>query len=494
MELIYRQDDSLRNRWYLFTLYIIPLMRCENSMASEIRSENSIIQSTIKANNLLIAFIIGIFCGASVLILGNYVAFLFASIILVIMFFIMPKGIIYSLVLIFPLLLEIAYLTNLNPSYQYLNINVNGFINIYFPIVGCCFLVINRIHIFRYRMTKPILFFFTILLISVIFSPDKLISLRQVFRYAMHTMVYFMLLATCTDSKDIRMIFKIAVISSLIPLITGFWQLIERDPAFLVPGMGLTRIYGTFYHPSTYAMFLVILSLFTIYLANGARLKTRGLCYFLSILLVISLFFTFTRVGWLSFITALSIMGALKYRKAYFLLMSVGVCILMALPQVTDKIINRLSIVQNDSFWGRFKLNTLSWQLFKQKPIFGQGIGSYQLLSNHQFSSSSTQYGYQAGLAPHNDYLRFLSEAGIFGLFAYLSLLYFALRISVDIYMRSDDQIKRYGAFLISLMLAFLVFGITDQAFEYGGFYFWLFLAIGETLLKNIPADVSYES
>jgi O-antigen ligase len=368
--------------------------------------------------------------------------------------------------------------------------NLYGLINVFFPTIGFCFLVVNRADIFQYRMARPIIFFFTMLLISVAFSPDKLISLRQMARYAMHAMVYFIVLASFKDAKDIRTIYRLAVISSLIPLIAGFWQLIQHDSSYLLPrGIGLIRIYATFYHPSAYAMFLVILSLFTMFLANEASQRSRWLYYILFMLLVISLFFTFTRVGWISLFTALSIMGALKYRKAYLLLMSVGVCMLLALPQVSGKIINRLTVVQNDSIWGRFKLNDLSWRLFQEKPIFGQGIGSYKLLSIKLFYGTGTQYGHKTGLAPHNDYMRFLSETGIFGLLAYLILMYYALRISVEFYKQSDDQIRRYGVFLISLILAFLVFGITDQAFEYGGFYFWLFLAIGELIRKNMNAD-----
>jgi O-antigen ligase len=436
----------------------------------------------------LIALIISTFCGAVVPIYGIYFAFLIASGIFVIIFFIQPKGVIYSLVLASPLLLVIAYLSNLNPGSEYFSINLYGLINVFFPAIGLCFLVVNRADIFQYRMTRPIIFFFTILLISITFSPDKFFSLRQVARYAMHAMVYFIVLASFKDSKDIRTIFRLAVISSVIPLIAGFRQLILHDPSYPLPGgMGLIRIYGTFCHPSTYAMFLVIFSLFILFLANEASQKTRWLYYILFILFVISLFFTFTRVGWLSFFVALSIMGALKYRKAYFLLISVGVSILLALPQVSDRIINRFSLVRNDSIWGRFKLNDFSWRLFQQKPIFGQVIGSYQLLSPSFATGSKTEYGHKSGTAPHNDYMRFLSETGMFGLFAYLILMYYAMRISVEFYMQSDDQIRRYGAFLISLIVAFLIFGITDQAFEYGGFYFWLFLAIGELFLKNIP-------
>lgn len=461
-------------------------------MDKVIVTHNRFIMPNDKSNHVLIVLLLGIFCGAIVPFYGIYFAFLIVSFMFVLMFFTQPKGIIYSLVIAFPMLLVIGYLTNLIHGNEYYSINLYGLINIYFPFIGFCFLIVNRTDIFQYRMTRPIIFFFTIQLISVTFSPDILISLRQMARYAMHAMVYFIVSTSFAETKDIRKLFRLVVISSVIPLSVGFWQLIQQDPSYPLPGgMGLVRIYGTFYHPSTYAMFLVIFSLFTIYLANEASQKARWLYYILFMLIVISLFFTFTRVGWLSLFAALTIMGALKYRKAYFLLMSVGVCALLVLPQLSDRIFARFTIVQNDSFWGRLKLNDQSWLLFRQKPIFGQGIGSYQLLSNGLLGGTGTQYGYRFGLAPHNDYMRFLSETGMFGLFSYLLLMYYALRISFDVYMQSDDQIRRYGAFLFSLIVAFLIFGITDQAFEYGGLYFWLFLAIGELFWKSIPADAS---
>ena len=68
---------------------------------------------------------------------------------------------------------------------------------------------------------------------------------------------------------------------------------------------------------------------------------------------------------------------------------------------------------------------------------------------------------------------------------AFLFLIYSALKLSVQIFKSNDPNLRDYGVFLISLIIAILVFGITDQGFEYAGFYFWLLLAIGEIYLKN---------
>lgn len=145
-----------------------------------------------------------------------------------------------------------------------------------------------------------------------------------------------------------------------------------------------------------------------------------------------------------------------------------------------------IRIQPDKSFYGRFDLAQIGISLFKQSPIFGHGAGSYAILSE-SFTGAILRkdYGISLGPTTHNNYIRFLAEGGILGITAYLFLMFSALKQSVLIFKAADSTIKNYGVFLISLITAILVFGITDQGFEYTGFYFWLFLAIGEIYYRE---------
>jgi len=301
----------------------------------------------------------------------------------------------------------------------------------------------------------------------------------------MPAMLYFIILGTFDELKETKRLLRfILCCSFIIPFIFGVWQFVIRDASFIASGF--KRIYGTFGHPNVYAMFLVLISLLSIYFIFEKSSKYKYLYFCIFICAMISLFFTFTRVGWASFLVGFSILGFLKFRKFYFLVLLGGVLLLMFLPSFKDTAILRLQ--PDSSFWQRFVLNEFGISLFKKKPIFGYGLGNYSLLSTSigiRNVSQSNAYGIKTGTSPHNDYIRFLVGGGIVGLLAFLYLMYSAFKLSIKIFESPNLSVKYYGAFLISMIAAILIFGITDQGFEYGGFYFWIFLSSGEIYLNR---------
>jgi O-antigen ligase len=299
----------------------------------------------------------------------------------------------------------------------------------------------------------------------------------------MPAMIYFIVLESFNNPKEVKKLLKFILFSSIPILIVGFYQLISRNEVYFLQDIGVNRIYGTLGHPNSYAIFLIVLLLLTIYHFFESKTKYFWVYLPLFMCLVILLISTYTRVGWVAFFASISVAGFLKYRKFYFLFLFVGIIVFLFSSYFTSIIFQRLQ--PDPSFWQRFDFNQFGLLLFKQKPILGHGVGSYEFISQIRFGAVNQVYGIKMGLAPHNDYIRFLSETGLLGITAFFFLIYSTLKLSVQIFKSTNSNIKDYGVFLISLIVAILVFGITDQGFEYAGFYFWLLLAAGEIYLIN---------
>lgn len=398
-----------------------------------------------------------------------------------IIFFYKTKSIVYLLVFIYPLLTVLSEFTTIQVWGTYFSINIWGIINLGLVILSIPYLFSRKDRILQCRLLIPIMVFLGIFAISILFSELKLISIRSWIRYAMPAMVYFIILASFDEPKKTNRLLRYTLCCSfIIPFIFGVWQFATGDSSHIASGF--KRIYGTLGHPNRYAFFLVVLSLLSIYFIFEKNSKYTWLYFGLFGCMVISLFFTFARVGWVSFLVSISILGVLRYRKFYLFVLICGILLLMFLPSFKDTGLSRLH--PDASFWQRFELNEFGISLFKRRPIFGIGLGNYTLFST-SLGFIKQSYGMRTGVSPHNDYIKFLVEGGIIGLLAYLFIMYSALKLSINIFKISNHTARNYGAFLISLIAAILVFGITDQGFGWGAFYFWIFLATGEIYLRK---------
>ncbi len=439
---------------------------------------------SIERIHVIIAGFISILFGSFILIYpSSYTILLIIFFVFSVAFLLNPKIIIYFLVIVTPLIPTLSSYTTLGTEKTYLSINIGGILNIGVTVLAICLLLLRKSRFINYKLSTPLLLFIGILMLSIFFSPLKIMSLRQWFRYVMPAMVYFIVLESFNNHKEIKKLLKFILFSSIPILIVGFYQLISRNEVHFLQDIGVNRIYGTLGHPNTYAMFLIVILLLTIYHFFESKMKYFWVYLPLFMCLVILLISTYTRVGWAAFFAAISIAGFLKYRKFYFLFLLVGIIVFLFSTYFTSIIVERLQ--PNPSFWQRFDFNQFGILLFKQNPILGHGVGSYEIISQPQFGTISQTYGLKIGIAPHNDYIRFLAEGGLLGLTAFLFLMYSALKLSAKIFKSTYSNLRDYGVFLISLIVAILVFGITDQGFEYADFYFWLFLAIGEIYLRN---------
>lgn len=384
-----------------------------------------------------------------------------------------------------PLIIWYSHFISIFPGSPF-SITLLGVLNITIPFLTLTYLFVNKIKIRKYSLFAPITIFLVVLGISIFYAHSPFRGLREWFRIAMPIMFYYIVIASIGVKEErvpLLKLMNLILISSILPLGVGFWQLMRRDSTYVVSG--LTRIYGTFGHPNRYATFLIISSLIVIFLLLNYKSVFRRTIYFVFLCAItISLFFTFTRVGWIAFLVSMATLGFLRYRRFYALFLSILISVFLLFPSISKVFMIRAK--PDSSFYGRFELNKLSMNLFKQSPIWGYGLSSYIFLSNSGSSIIKREYGENVGIGQHNDYFKFLTECGLFGLLSYLFLMYSALKLARRIFQINDSTAKASGSVLISTIVAVLVIGISDMGLQMSGIYPWVLLGMGEIQLHEL--------
>ena len=215
----------------------------------------------------------------------------------------------------------------------------------------------------------------------------------------------------------------------------------------------------------------VLIGLFIIY-----RKIRKGLKFLFLLLLIIyfaGLVLSYTRAAWLSLILTFGIFIIIKLRIKWQFILA-GLIILLGLffslkTDVLMKIeenkqassgkftehLQSMSNVRNDeSNLERLNRWSCAIRMFKERPVFGWGAGTYMFqYGSFQSSSETTSISTNAGVKgnAHSEYLGPLSEQGIFGLLSILSIIIISIWTGLKVYFKSRDRNLRI--FILSVLL-----------------------------------------
>lgn len=239
-------------------------------------------------------------------------------------------------------------------------------------------------------------------------------------------------------------------------------------------GVTRNRLSGPYDNPNAYAQVLIVI----VPLALDRVWHERN--FFLRILAgaavtvsVLTIFFTYSRGGFLSLLFALGVLLALRRPNFFPLVITFALAfgLLQFLPDTyTSRITTLLqfsptqsSQVTDLSFVGRTSENIAAWRMFLDHPILGVGLGNFR--DNYQ------DYSRELGLdrrrtvrSPASLYLELLSEQGIVGIVIFIFLLSLIFREMVS--ARNNFQLS----------------GMSDESFQVmaliAGFAGYMFSAL----------------
>lgn len=253
------------------------------------------------------------------------------------------------------------------------------------------------------------------------------------------------------------------------------------------------------------AMFIPFLIGFSF--AKWIPLKRRVWIWILLAFFMMAEIFSYTRAAWLSLVIGAGIWMILKLRIKFKTIAIVTVSLFLILFTFQKPILSKLesnstessadlmehissmtNISTDASNLERINRWHCAIMMFKERPVFGWGPGTYamkyapyQLTSQRTFISTN----YADGGNAHSEYLGALSQSGLLGFITFIAVILIVFYTAVMAYSRTDD--KRIKTILISAIVSLSTYYIhaflnnfldTDKA----AIPFWGFTAMIVTL------------
>lgn len=322
---------------------------------------------------------------------------------------------------------------------------------------------------------------FPVLLVYIVFPGLSVFNAinpsEAVFDFLKNGVIFiFFLFSTLllVNSKILpSVIARIIVVFSFLILLVGLFQtfnVVAHEPI----RYAVTRkVYGVFMNKNLYSQMLFLTLPFNLFGFYVFRNRWKTLCSFNLAVTFFLIVILFTRSVWLAFITSsiftLAFVSIYNYKKKndlivfgkritgvlIFILAAITVVfLLIAVSQISN---TSKSLIKKDisTSKGRIVMWKKSLEMFKGHPVFGVGGGNWKILIPDYGVYDELRFsGKKRFQRPHNDYLWILTEYGIIGLLAFVSVLIIGLFYLVRIIDLSENKEDR-------LFYLLLFFGLT---------------------------------
>ena len=287
--------------------------------------------------------------------------------------------------------------------------------------------------------------------LSILWSTDW----RTSFSISLHLWLVFLFILSLRDWSAAWKPVMLGLCAALsFQVLTGFVEFATQSTDFLRPlhsnwpgpfdpsirgvsvvqladGLRILRAYGTTPHPNILGGFALIslLGPASLFLANKKPNYAALILFSLGITLMA---LTFSRSAWLglfAFILLLILKSKHLDRKRLFLLVATSVLtIILTLYPLRELVFTRLSNspveTEQLSTFGRSWLNQQAWEMIRQHPLTGVGIGAFIIeLASYALPGASIE-------PVHNIFLLAGAELGIFGMII-VSGLFISIVLSI---------------------------------------------------------------
>jgi uncharacterized membrane protein len=344
------------------------------------------------------------------------------------------------------------------------SLNLSGLIAVLFILVALGLLMRNRRGMRAATLAALLLSLWTVVAISTHGASTVTIreGVREASIFALGVIVY--------NSRGVintSLATRLIQIAGVGAALLAIYQLMTHSGLLIA---GQVRSNGTFTHPNGAAVYFAIATMSSLwrYLDKG---RHRSDAIF-SALFAAATITTFSLSGLAGLLTMLVVFGALRsgsYRIKFgaYAVAALVVVAFLATPLGAERIANESS-TQLSSAETRGTANTsLAWRFYKWRtlipeweraPVLGQGLGT-------TITVEGTSEYVTAGKVPHNEYVRYLVEAGVVG----LAILIWAIVSLFRAFSRQRKMIDigDQGVLGIAVLAGCLVNALVDNTLLY---------------------------
>jgi putative inorganic carbon (HCO3(-)) transporter len=344
------------------------------------------------------------------------------------------------------------------------------------------------IRILRHPVTLAIYFHLAWMLITAITSTDPLVSFK-VLASRLWFVVGFYLMASQLFRKERSMhsymwVFIVAFTGVII------YTLINHSQYGLENQIMAHRVCRPFYkdHTSYGATLGLVLPLLVPLFLSIKRgdINTRFLMVLLILLYLFATVVSYTRATWLSILVATGIWAIIKLKIRFYIVL-IGAAILIGLffsvrTQVMIRLeknrvessgefsehIQSISNISTDqSNLERINRWSCALRMWKDKPVFGFGPGTYQFQygryqRSYEKTLISTDFGTRGNA--HSEYLGPLAESGVFGMLSILLVIGTTIYTGIRVYYTSKRKsIRAFALAVLIGLISYYVHGLLNN-------------------------------
>jgi O-antigen ligase len=288
------------------------------------------------------------------------------------------------------------------------------------------------------------------------------------------------------DKKDFKHIVSALGISAFI--LSGY-AIIQYFTGWGVPVTysfeGLSRATSIFKYPAALGLyvapiFVVISSFFIMSWGKDARKKLfKNDLIIIAALAVMGLALIASRAegAWIGVVMAIFFTFMFtRYRWSALIIILVFALVIMLVPTARDYVFTLITF-QDVSGDVRLAIWQGTWNLIKSNPIFGAGLAGFQTL----YAQYKEAKHVEISLYPHNIFLNFWVETGIFGLAVVILLIFQYLKKGLTSIKKYHKlQLKSYKISLTAVMICILVYGLVDVPYFKNdlSILFWIWIGL----------------
>ncbi len=313
---------------------------------------------------------------------------------------------------------------------------------------------------------------FATLLMSIPFSFNREVSFLKLIGYVKVIILYLLIVNTLKTEKQLKLSLAAIFVLLVISFGYGLYNLlfaVKELQAVDISGKTIDRIQGLTYDPNLYASsILIFMPIPFLFFFEEGKFFSKLTYIGLFGLLTASIAITFSRGGLVS-LGFMMIIFMFKKRHERFVLWTGIIAIFAIIILLPPDFWERFSFISNlrnesSANW-RYKLAVNALNYFLSHPIFGIGLGNYIQESNRFVPHHQVA---------HNMYIETAAETGIFGILAFLGLIWITIRY----YEQSRLLFTLYGKTYLARLTEALKIGF------YGFLFSALFLSLQmDTLL-----------
>ena len=328
-----------------------------------------------------------------------------------------------------------------------------------------------------------IIIFVLIMVVSTIFSSDKISSVKRIITVA----GYFIIFVGLSSFEDKNFVKKCLKIFVLLCVIHSVYTIVQYFTGIDIVHKGYqkySRVIGIVGHFNSLAgilglVFPVVVSFF--YFLE--RKKVLNLVY--SIILLAGIVLTFTRGIWLGTFFAFLVLSFLFDKRLVFFILLFSILIFL-IPQTKKRI---LSTFESGNQTTRIYFLKETPKLVLKQFVLGYGPDSFRKV----FYEHYPNFPERGHFHPHNMYLHILFELGILGLLTFLVLFYKILEWLIKAYYLSQEKfVKSLILGTIGSVIVFLVYGFVDEPFRAHFAPYVLFFLLGVSF--NLAKDQGFDT